>query len=93
MSYLVDLSNFEVVEMLRNGSTNQKNFVNDILEADNSPEDVIEAIKNFDKEIGSQTDLRGWLNGGVMKFEPITQDIEDNYCYIPCENGHGVVYY
>lgn len=93
MSYLVDLSNFEVVELLKQGSTNQRNFINSILEADNSPEDVIEAIKNFDEEIGSQTDLRGWLNGGVMTFEEITEEIQDNYCCIPCENGFGVVYY
>ena len=93
MSYLVDLSNFEVVEMLRNGSTNQRNFVADIEAANNNAEDVIEAIKNFDTEIGSPTDLRGWLNGGVMTFEEITQEIEDNYCFIPCENGFGVVYY
>lgn len=93
MSYLVDLSNFEVVELLKQGSTNQRNFINSILEADNSPEDVIEAIKNFDEEINSQTDLRGWLNGGVMTFEEITEEIQDNYCCIPCENGFGVVYY
>ena len=93
MSYLVDLTNDEVVELLKNGSTNQKNFITDIEEADNIPADVIEAIKNFDKEIGSQTDLRSWLNGGVMTFEEITQEIEDNYCYIPCDNGFGVVYY
>ncbi len=93
MSYLVDLSNFEVVELLKQGSTNQRNFISAIEEANNIPEDVIEAIKNFDNEIGSQTDLRGWLNGGVMDFEPITEEIEENYCFIPCENGYGVVYY
>ena len=29
MSYLVDLSNFEVVELLKQGSTNQRNFTYD----------------------------------------------------------------
>lgn len=93
MSYLIDLSESEVVDILKNGSTNQKNFIKNIVKADNSPEDVILKIIAFDEEIGSQTDLRGWLNGGVMTFEPITEEIEANYCFIPCENGYGVVYY
>lgn len=93
MSYLVDLSESEVVEILKNGSTNQRQFIENILEADNSPEDVILNIIAFDEEIGSPTQLRSWLNGGVMTFEEITQEIKDNYCYIACENGYGVVYY
>ena len=58
----IDLSTGEIWDLLKKGSTNQRNFIESL----NYTEFVefIESIEEYD-----EFDLRGWLNGGVLSVE------------------------
>ena len=58
----IDLSTGEIWDLLKEGSTNQRNFIESL----NYTEFVefIESIEEYD-----EFDLRGWLNGGVLSVE------------------------
>lgn len=72
---LIDLSNNEVYDMLKNGSTNQRNFIKTINNYGLNIEDVFNTIDDIINEsIGTSNtiddvlnmDLRSLLNGGVL---------------------------
>ena len=58
----IDLSTGEIWDLLKEGSTNQRNFIESL----NYTEFVefIESIEEYD-----EFDLRGYLNGGVLSVE------------------------
>ena len=58
----IDLSTSELLDLLREGSTNQRNFINSLRYSEF--QEFIEIIEDYD-----DFDLRGLLNGGVLKVE------------------------
>ena len=78
----IELSDSEVLDLLKNGSTNQKQIANDIIKYDVYDEffNILEEIQEFNK-----FDIRSAINGGVLKiikYEP--EEIE----FIELENIH-----
>lgn len=58
----LDLSVSEIWDILQEGSSNQKEFVNSLYYSEF--EEFIESIDEYD-----EFDLRGYLNGGVLSVE------------------------
>ena len=58
----MDLSVGEIWDLLKEGSTNQKNFIDSLYYSEF--EEFIESIEEYD-----EFDLRGWINGGVLSVE------------------------
>lgn len=60
----IELNDSEIFDLLKNGSTNQKQIVKDIIKYDVYDEffDIIEEIA-----INDSFDLRGAINGGVLQ--------------------------
>ena len=58
----IDLSTGEIWDLLKQGSSNQRNFI-ESLNYDEF-EEFIEFIEDYD-----DFDLRGWINGGVLWVE------------------------
>lgn len=65
----IDLNAWEIWDLLKEGSTNQKNFI-ESLNYDEF-EEFIESIEEYD-----EFDLRGWINGGVLSVE---DDLVEDY--------------
>lgn len=89
----IDLSIYEVMDLLSEGSTAQKEFWKNISESGNSFRDVLEVLEELQEEEELDFDLRGDINGGVLRFEKLTEEIIDNYYYIRFINGYGLVFY
>lgn len=89
----IDLSIYEVMDLLSEGSTAQKEFMKNISESGNSFRDVLEVLEELQEEEELNFDLRGDINGGVLRFEKLTEEIIDNYYYIRFINGYGLVFY
>lgn len=89
----IDLSIYEVMDLLSEGSTAQKEFLKGISESGNSFRDVLEVLEELQEEEELNFDLRGDINGGVLRFEKLTEEIIDNYYYIRFINGYGLVFY
>ena len=62
----VDLSNYEIYDLLRNGSTNQKHFVNQINKFNLNVDDLFDEIENIFIEYEIEYDIRDLINGGVL---------------------------
>ena len=58
----IDLSTSEIYDLLKEGSTNQRNFIDSLYY--NEFEEFMELIEDYD-----EFDLRGYLNGGVLSVE------------------------
>ena len=58
----IDLSTGEIWDLLKQGSTNQKNFIESLKYSEF--EEFIEFIEDYD-----DFDLRGYINGGVLWAE------------------------
>ena len=58
----IDLSTGEIWDLLKQGSTNQRNFIESLNYGEF--EEFIESIEEYD-----EFDLRGYLNGGVLSVE------------------------
>ena len=58
----IDLSTSEIYDLLKEGSTNQRNFIEGLEYSEF--EEFIEFIEDY-----KEFDLRGWLNGGVLSVE------------------------
>ena len=58
----IDLSTSEIYDLLKEGSTNQRNFIDSLYY--NEFEEFIELIEEYD-----EFDLRGYINGGVLSVE------------------------
>lgn len=81
----IDLSNYELYNLLENGSTNQKHFISQINNFCLNPDDVFETMENmFDDCELENYDVRGWINGGVLYISDIVND--DFLCY-EIDNG------
>lgn len=65
----IDLSTGEIWDLLKEGSTNQRDFISSLTY--NEFEEFIELIEDYE-----EFDLRGLLNGGVLKVE---DDPEDDF--------------
>ena len=89
----INLSIYEVMDLLSEGSTAQKEFLRDISESGNSFRDVLEVLEELQEEEELTFDLRGDINGGVLRFEEVTEYIKGNYLFIEFENGYGLVFY
>ena len=63
----LDLSVSEIWDLLKQGSTNQKNFI-ESLRYDEF-EEFMESIEEYD-----EFDLRGWINGGVLSVEDTPEE-------------------
>lgn len=59
----IDLSISEIWDLLKNGSTNQRDFIDDLKYSEF--EEFIEYLEEYYTEF----DLRGYLNGGVLSVE------------------------
>lgn len=63
----VDLSNYELYDLLKNGSTNQKHFVSMIDEYNLDIDNVFDSLEQLFFDCGEKNyDIRGWINGGVL---------------------------
>ena len=71
----IDLSTSEIWDLLKQGSTNQRNFIENLKYSEF--EEFIEYINDCYDEF----DLRGYLNGGVLSVED--DPVED---YVIWEN-------
>ena len=58
----IDLSTSEIYDLLKEGSTNQRNFIDSLYY--NEFKEFIEFIEDYE-----EFDLRGYLNGGVLSVE------------------------
>lgn len=65
----IDLSTWEIWDLLKEGSINQRNFIECLKYSEF--EEFIEFIEDYE-----EFDLRGYLNGGVLKVE---DDLEDDF--------------
>ena len=68
----IDLCASELWDLLKEGSTNQRNFIDSLYYSEF--EEFIEFIDEFYDEF----DLRGYLNGGVLSVE---DDPEEDYIF------------
>lgn len=75
----MDLNNLEIWNILKEGSTNQRNFINSL------------TFTEFDEFLGQhqmffeEYDIRDLLNGGCLFVEDTSEDVEEEY--IIYENG------
>lgn len=74
----MDLNNLEIWNILKEGSTNQKDFVSSLTY--NEFKEFIELIEDYE-----EFDLRGYINGGCLFVEDLSEDVEEEY--IIYENG------
>ena len=58
----IEMTTGEIWDLLREGSTNQRNFIESLEYSEF--EEFIESIEDYE-----DFDLRGWLNGGVLSVE------------------------
>lgn len=58
----IDLSTGEIWDLLKEGSTNQRDFISSLTY--NEFKEFIELIEDYE-----EFDLRGYLNGGVLSVE------------------------
>ena len=65
----IDLSTGEIWDLLKQGSTNQRNFIESLCYSEF--EEFIEIIEDYE-----DFDLRGLINGGALKVE---DDPEDDF--------------
>lgn len=63
----IELSNMELYDMLKDGSTNQKNFIKDIDDNNLDIDDVFDTIENT--LIECEYDIRSLLNGGALYID------------------------
>ena len=75
----IDLSTWEIWELLKQGSNNQRNFRNSLRYTE---------FKEFIEEweyLYNDLDLRSCLNGGCLFVEDTPEDVEEEY--VIYENG------
>ena len=65
----IEMTTSEIWDLLKEGSTNQRDFISSLTYSEF--EEFIEIIEDYD-----EFDLRGYLNGGVLKVE---DDPEDDF--------------
>ena len=65
----IEMTTSEIWDLLKEGSTNQKDFISSLTY--NEFKEFIELIEDYE-----EFDLRGYINGGVLKVE---DDPEDDF--------------
>ena len=70
----LDLNISEIWDLLHEGSTNQREFINSLRYSEFK--EFIEIIEDYD-----DFDLRGYINGGVLVSEETDQINEDHAIY------------
>ena len=63
----IELSTSEVWDLLNQGSTNQRDFISSLTY--NEFKEFIELLEDYE-----EFDLRGYINGGVLKVEDDPED-------------------
>lgn len=77
----IELSTWEIGDLLKQGSTNQRDFINSLKYTEF--EEFLEVIEDcYDDEF----DLRGFINGGCLFVEDTPEDAEEIEGYIIYEN-------
>ena len=89
----IDMSIGEVMDLLLDGSTNQKQFMADISESGNNLYEVFGVLEDLYEEKVVTHDLRSLLNGGALKFEELTDFHKEYYMTHEFNNGYGLVFY
>lgn len=77
----IELSTSEVWDLLKEGSTNQREFINSLRFSEF--EEFIEIMEDYE-----DFDLRGLINGGVLVAEETDQINEDHTIY---SNGRVII--
>lgn len=75
----IDLNNLEIWNLLKEGSTNQRNFINSLTFTEFN--EFLEQHELFFEEY----DIRSLLNGGCLFVEDTPEDVEKEY--VIYENG------
>lgn len=75
----IDLNNLEIWNLLKEGSTNQRNFINSLTFTEFN--EFLEQHELFFEEY----DIRSLLNGGCLFVEDTPEDVEEEY--VIYENG------
>jgi len=70
----VDLGNYELFNLLSNGSTNQKHFINQMDKFNLNVDDVFDEIENIFIDYEIKDDIRSLINGGVLYIDNKTHD-------------------
>ena len=81
----IDLSISEVWDLLHEGSTNQRNFINSLRYSEF--QEFIEIIEDY-----NDFDLRGHLNSGVLAAETNEETEENEETYIIYRNDRVTIY-
>ena len=68
----IELSTSEIWDLLKQGSTNQREFISSLTY--NEFKEFIELIEDYE-----EFDLRGYINGGVLIVEDSNEDVEEMY--------------
>ena len=68
----IDMTTSEIWDLLKQGSSNQRNFINSLRYSEF--QEFIEIIEDYD-----DFDLRGYINGGVLVAEE-TDQINEDHC-------------
>ena len=79
----LDLSTGEIGDLLKEGSTNQRNFIEKLYY-----EEFEEFIELWEEEY-NYLDLRDCLNGGCLFVEDTSKDVEEEY--IIYNNGRIII--
>lgn len=77
----IELSTSEIWDLLKQGSSNQRNFINSLRFSEF--EEFIEIIEDYE-----DIDLRSLINGGVLVAEETDQINEDHTIY---SNGRVII--
>ena len=70
----VDLGNYELFNLLSNGSTNQKHFINQMDKFNLNVDDVFDEIENIFIDYEIKDDIRSLINGGVLYIDNKAHD-------------------
>lgn len=74
----IDLSIYDIESLLLKGSTNQRIFIKELIK-DEIVEEAFKALEEVEAENYNNFDLLGWLNGGVLKYEKLSDYLEENF--------------
>lgn len=84
----VEVTIFEFMDMLQKGSTNQKQFIQNIEDSGINVYTAIEVLEDELSALGLNEDPRGLINGGALHFG--TTEDNENYI-IPVNKEYGFI--
>ena len=80
----VDLNSYELYDLFKSGSTNQKYFAKCIDDFNLTIDDTFETIENIFNDYEIKDDIRSLINGGVLY---ITNETNDQFINIELKDG------